>query len=64
MLGLMVEYVGIISIDWFDWLWLLLIFAGLWIWVVSNYRGGAADFFLTFEFYFTIINIKLFRCAK
>ena len=64
MLGLMVEYVGIISIDWFNWLWLLLIFADLWIWVVSSIGEVLPIFFLTFEFYYTIIYIKLFRCAK
>ena len=32
-LGLVIKYVGIISIDWVNWLWLLLICAGLWIWL-------------------------------
>jgi len=53
-----------ISIDGVNWLWLLSIFAGLWIWVVSKYIGGAVDFFLTFEVNFIIIRIQLCRCIE
>ena len=64
-LGLIIEYVGIISIDWVNWLWLLLIFVGLWINLGSiQYRGGAAEFFFTFEFKYIIIYIKLVRCTE
>ena len=29
-----------------------------------QYRGGAAEFFLTIEFNYVIIRIKLFRCVE
>jgi len=45
MLGLVIEYVRIISIDWVNWLWLLLICAGLWIWVVSSIGEVLSKFF-------------------
>jgi len=63
-LGLVIEYVGIISIDWVNWLWLLLICAGLWIWVVSSIGEVLLNFFLTFEFNYIIICIKLCRCVE
>ena len=63
-LGLVIEYVGIISINWVNWLWLLLICAGLWIWVVSSIGEVLSNFFLTFEFNYIIICIELCRCVK
>jgi hypothetical protein len=60
-LGLVIEYVGIISIDWVNWLWLLLTCAGLWIWIVSSIEEVLSNFFLTFEFNYIIICIKLCR---
>jgi len=39
----------------------LLICAGLWIWVVSSIEEVLANFFLTFEFNYIIIRIKLCR---
>jgi hypothetical protein len=63
-LGLVIEYVGIISIDWVNWLWLLLIRAGLWIWVVSGIGEVLSNFFFTFEFNYIIICIKLCRCIE
>jgi hypothetical protein len=53
----------IISIDWVNWSWLLLICAGLWIWVVSSI-GQVLSIFLTFEFNYIIICIKLCRWVE
>ena len=47
-----------------NWLWLLSIFAGLKTLGSLQYRGGAAEFFLTIEFNYVIIRIKLFRCVE
>jgi len=63
-LGLVIEYVGISSIDWVNWLWLLLICSGLWIWVVSGIGEVLSNFFLTFEFNYISICIKLCRCIE
>jgi hypothetical protein len=53
-----------ISIDEVNWLWLLSIFAGLKSLGSLQYRRGAVEFFLTFEFNYIIIRIKLCRCVE
>jgi hypothetical protein len=47
-----------------NWLWLLSIFAGLKSLGSLQYRGGVAEFFLTIEFNYIIICIKLCRCIE
>jgi hypothetical protein len=42
----------------------LLICAGLWIWVVSGIGEVLSNFFLTFEFNYISICIKLCRCVE
>jgi hypothetical protein len=46
-----------------NWLWLLLIFEGLKTLGSLQYRRDAAEFFLTIEFNYIIILIKLRRCV-
>ena len=53
-----------ISIDGVNWLWLLLIFAGLWIWVVSSIGEVLPNLFLIIKFNYIIIHIQLCRCVE
>jgi len=47
-----------------NWLWLLSIFAGMKSLNSLQYRGGVAECFLTIEFNYIIIRIKLCRCVE
>ena len=55
------EFLGFLV---FNWLWLLSIFAGLKSLGSLRYKGGAAEVFLTIEFLYIIIRIKLCRCVE
>jgi hypothetical protein len=47
-----------------NWLWLMSIFTGLKSLGSLQYRGDVAEFFLTIEFNYIIISIKLCRCVE